>query len=69
MIRFFRKGLKPLVRAQIEQRSRESDSWEELVEKAVNAKAKAGLLPTSLTRYMDERAPCGNRPIHTTAKA
>ena len=69
MIRFFREGLKPSVRAQMEQRGQESDSWEELVKKAVDVEAKAGLLPTSLNRDMDQQAPRGNRPVHTTAKA
>ena len=53
MIRFFRERLKPLVRAQIEQRGWELDGWEELVEKAVDGKAKAGLSSTSLLQDMD----------------
>ena len=53
----------------MEQRSWESDSWEELVKKAVSAEAKAGLLSTSLIQDMDQRALRGNRPVHTTAKA
>lgn len=51
----------------MEQWGRDLDSWEVLVEKAVNAKAKAGLLPTSLIRDMDQRAPRGNRLTYTTA--
>ena len=47
MIRFFWKKLKPLVRAQMKQKDWESDSWEELVKKTVDAEVKAGLLPTS----------------------
>lgn len=43
LIRFFREGLKPLVKAQMEQRGRELDSWEEIVEKAIDAEAKASL--------------------------
>ena len=41
MIRYFREGLRPSVRAQLDARGRDLDSWEEAVEKAVNAKAKA----------------------------
>lgn len=43
LIRFFRKGLRPSIKAQIEQQSRELDSWIEIVEKVVDTKAKAGL--------------------------
>ena len=39
----------------MEQRGREVYSWEELVEKAVDADAKAGLLPTSLVREMNQQ--------------
>ena len=50
LIRFFREGLKPSVKAQIEQKGRELDSWEELVEKAIDAEAKASLQPPSFLR-------------------
>ena len=41
MIRYFREGLKPFIRAQLDAQGRDLDSWEEAVEKAVNAEAKA----------------------------
>lgn len=44
-IRFFREGLKPSIKAQMEQRGRESDDGELMIEKAVEAEAKAGLEP------------------------
>lgn len=66
LIRFFREGLKPLVKAQMEQRGREIDSWEDLVEKAIDAEAKASLQPPSSIREMDQRCPRGNRLAHTT---
>ena len=53
MIRYFREGLKPSIWAEIEQRSRELDSFKELVEKAVDAKAKAALRPRSYIRETD----------------
>ena len=62
LIRFFREELKPSVKAQMEQRGRELDSWEELVEKAINAEAKASLQPPSILREMDQRCQRGNRP-------
>lgn len=68
MIQFFWEKLKLLVRAQIKQRDWESDSWKDLVKKTVNTKAKAGLLPISLIRDMDQRALCSNLSIYTTAK-
>ena len=62
MIRYFREGLRPSVRAQLDARGRDLDSWEEAVEKAVNAEAKAMLQSSSSTREMDSRCPQGNRP-------
>lgn len=67
LIRFFREGLKPSIKAQMEQRGCELDSWEELVEKAVDAEATASLQPASFIREMDQRCQQGNRPAHTTA--
>lgn len=46
----------------MEQRGQELDDWEELVQKAVDAEAKASLLPSYLLRDMDQRVPCGKRP-------
>ena len=66
LIRFFLERLKPLVKAQMEQRGRELDSWDELVEKAIDAEAKASLQPPSFIREMDQRCRRGNRPAHTT---
>ena len=66
MIRCFLEGLKPSVRAQMDTRSRDLDSWEEAVEKAVNAEAKALLQSASSNREMDQRCPQGNRPAYTT---
>ena len=50
----------------MEQRGREKDSWDELVEKAIDAKAKASLQPPSILREMDQRCPQDNRPAHIT---
>ena len=65
LIRFFREGLKPLIRAQIEPRSQKSDSWDELVEKTVAVEAKANLQPSYYNRNMDNCYPKGNRLSHT----
>lgn len=66
MIRFFREGLKPSIKAQMEQQGRELDSWEEMVEKAVDTEAKAGLQPASYIHEMDHHCPRGGHPVHTT---
>ena len=68
MIRFFLEGLKPSLRAQIDTRSRDLDSWEEVVEKAVNAEAKVILQSFSITRDIDSRWPRRNRPIRKEEK-
>lgn len=43
MIWYFWEELKPLIKAEIDQRGRELESFEELVDRAVKAKAKAAL--------------------------
>lgn len=53
LIKFFRKGLKPSIKAQMKQRGWESDDWETLIKKAIEAKAKAGLQPASYIREID----------------
>ena len=68
MIRCFLEGLKPSVRAQMDARSRDLNSWEEAVEKAVNAKAKAMLQSSASTRDMDSRCLRGNRPARKEEK-
>lgn len=65
MIRYFREGLKPSIKAKMDQRGRELDSFEELVEKAVEAEAKAALQPASYAFETDHRCPRGSRPAYT----
>ena len=60
MIRYFREGLRPSVRVEMEQRGRELDSFEELVEKAVDAEAKAALRPRSYARETDQHCLQGS---------
>ena len=68
IIRYFREGLKPSVRAQLDTRGRNQDSWEEAVEKAVNAEAKALLQSSASICDMDSRCPRGNRPARKEEK-
>ena len=67
MIRYFEEGLKPSIKAEIDQDASHLDDYEELVAKAVRAEAKAGLRPSSYIRETDHQVPRGNRPAHTTA--
>ncbi len=62
MIRYFREGLKPSIRAEIEQHDSELDSFQELVEKAKNAEAKAVFRPRVYARDTDQYCLRGNRP-------
>ena len=67
MIRYFKEGLRSSIWAEMEQRGRELNSFEELVEKAVDAKAKATLRPRSYARETDQHCPWGSRPAHSTS--
>lgn len=49
----------------MEQQGRELNCWDELVEKATDAEAKAALMPSALLQDIDTRCPRGNSPAHT----
>ena len=51
----------------MEQQDRESMDFEEMVQRAVNAEAKAGLRSSSMVRDSDIRCPRGHRPSNSTA--
>ena len=51
----------------MEQQDRESMDFEEMVQRAVNAEAKAGLRSSTMVRESDARCPRGHRPSHNTA--
>ena len=63
MIRYFRKGLRPSIWAQLDVKDRDLDSWDKVVDKTVDAEAKASLQALSGTREMDFWCPQGQRPI------
>ena len=67
MVRYFEEGLKPSIKAEMDQDAHLLDDYEELVAKAIRAKAKAGLRPSSYVRETDQQVSRGNRPAHTTA--
>ncbi len=62
LIRYFREGLHPSIRAQLDHRGQDLDVWEEVVEKAGDAEAKANLQPPFYIREIDSRCPKGHRP-------
>ena len=47
MVRYFEEGLKPSIKAKMDQDASYLDNYEELVAKAVRVEAKAGLQPSS----------------------
>ena len=65
MIWYFRKGIRPSVRVQIEQRSQELNNFKKMVEKTVNAKAKAALWPRSYARNINQFHFQGSQPSTT----
>ena len=67
MIRYFREGLKPSIKVEMEQQDRALTSFKEMVQKAVNAEAKAGLRSSIMVRDVDSRCPRGHRPSQNTS--
>ena len=67
MVCYFRKGLKPSIKVEMEQQDRESMNFEEMVQKAVNAEAKTGLRSSIRVRDLDAHCPRGHRPSHNTS--
>ena len=67
MIWYFRESLQLLVRVEIEQRSRELNSFKELIKKAINAEIKAAFWPRSYACQSDQHCFQGNQP--SAAKA
>ena len=67
MVRYFEESLKPSIKAEMDQNASHLDNYEELVAKAVRAKAKTGLRPSFYIRKTDQQVPQGNWPAHITA--
>ena len=67
MVRYFDEGLKPSIKAEMDQDISHLVDYEELKVKRVRAKAKAGLQPNSYLQETDQQVPRGNRPAHITA--
>ena len=54
MIKYFEEGLKPSIKAEIDQDASHLDDYEELVAKVVRVEAKAGLQPSFYIRETDQ---------------
>ena len=54
IVRYFKEGLKPSIKTEIDQDNSQLVDYEELVAKAVRAEAKAGLRPSSYVRETDQ---------------
>ena len=67
MIRYFWEGLKPSIKVEIEQQNRASTSFEEMMQRAINAEAKAGLRSSILIRNADSRCLRDHRPSQNTS--
>ena len=67
MICYFREGFKPSIKVEIKQQNRESIDFEEMLQRAANAEAKAGLRSSTMVRKSDARCPRGHRPSHNTS--
>ena len=67
MICYFWEGLKYSIKVEMEQQDREAMDFEEMVQRAVNAKAKAGLRSSAMVRDSDICCPRGHRPFNSIA--
>ena len=67
MVKYFKEGLKSSIRAEMNQDATHLDNYKELVAKAVRAKTKAGLQPSSYVRETDLQVLWGSQPAYTTA--
>ena len=64
MICYFREGLKPSIKIEMEQQDQESINFEEMMQRAVNAEGKAGLRSSTIVRDLDACCPRSDRPSY-----
>ena len=62
MIQYFREGLRPSMQVKMEQRGQKLNSFEEIVKKAIDAKAKAALRPCSYAHNTNQHCLWGSPP-------
>ena len=66
MVRYFEKGLKPSIKAKIDQDATHLNNYKELIIKALKAKAKTSLQPSSYMWETDQQVLQGSQPAQTT---
>ena len=68
MIRYFQKGLRPSVQAQLDTWDRNQDSWEKTVKKTINTETKPWLQFSFNICDIDSKCPQGNKPARKEEK-
>lgn len=66
MIRYFQKSLKPFIKVKMEQQKLVSSSFEEMMQKAVNVKAKRGQRSSIMVWDLDAYYPRNHCPSYNT---
>ena len=66
MVRYFKEGLKPSIKAEMDQDATHLNNYKELVVKLVRAKANAGLQSSFYVRETDLQVLQRSRPAHNT---
>ena len=62
MICYFWESFTASIKVEIEQQDRASTSFEEIIQKTVNVKAKTNLMSSIMVRDTDSRCPRGHCP-------
>ena len=66
MVRYFKKSLKPFIKAEMDQDNTHLDKYEKLVAKTVRVEAKAGLQLSFYVQKTDIQVLQESRPAYTT---
>ena len=67
LIRYFEEGLKPFIKAKMDQNNSKLVDYEKLIAKAIKVKAKTGLWLRFYMQEIDLNYLQGNQPAHTIA--
>lgn len=65
MVWYFKESLKPSIKTKMDQNAHQLDGFKELLVKAIKAKAKAGLQPSSYVCKTDYHCLQVSQPAHT----
>ena len=67
ILRYFRKGLRPSILAELQNEDHELENFLQIVKKTVAVKAKANLRSRATTKDMDQYCPRDSRSVNSTA--